>query len=153
LNPIVWATVGRCRNSGSVRRREKMGAELSPETVMAYAIVDARRGNKPILIESVSGLFAKLRQADTGDVARVALRRLPHGLYSEDVEAFFGRLLAGGFAQAFSPLEVNEEGVKLCQELIDEESRAHPEALKRVAQVLGFDLSLIKNPTPQRQPV
>ena len=129
-----------------------MTAALSPETVMACAIVTARHANKPVLIEDVSNLFARLRQQNIKEVGRVALRRLPHGLYSEDVEAFFGRLLAGGFAKARSPLDVNDKGVQLCQELIEEESQSHPEALKKVAQVLGFDLSLIRSPMPQQKP-
>jgi hypothetical protein len=123
-------------------------AAISPEAVMAFAIIDATQAHKDVLIENVSGLFARLRQEKIEDVGRVALRRLPHGVYSEDVEAFFGRLLAGGFAEARSPLKVNDQGLQLCQELLEEESQAHAEAFKKVAQVLGFDLSLIKSPTP-----
>ena len=119
---------------------------------MACAIITARHTNEPVLIEKVSGLFAKLRQANIDDVGKVALRRLPHGLYSEDVEAFFGRLLAAGFARAFSPLEVNDEGVQLCHDLIAEENQAHPEALSKVAQVLGFDLSVINTPILKSKP-
>src|SRR5437867_4108033 len=108
-----------------------MTGPISPEAIMAWAIIAARRAQKPILIETVSTLFAKLRQERIDDVGRVALRRLPHGLYSEDVEAFFGRLLAGGFAKARSPLDVTEQGLELCRELLDEESQFHPEALKK----------------------
>ena len=118
-----------------------MIATLSPETVMACAILVKERINEPVRIEDVSTLFAKLRDAHVDEVGKVALRRRPHGLYSEDVEAFFGRLLAAGFAQAFSPLKVNDEGLQLCRELVTEENQANPEALKKVAQVLGFDLS------------
>ena len=126
-----------------------MTATLSPETVMACAIISSMHTNEPVLIEGVSGLFARLRQENIEEVGKVALRRLPHGLYSEDVEAFFGRLLAGDFAEAFSPLKVNDEGVKLCQDLVAE---ADPEALSKVAQVLGFDLSLIKSRVEQPRP-
>src|ERR1022692_3848067 len=116
-----------------------MTATLPPEVVMACAIKSLRHADRDILIENVSGLFAKLREEKIEEVGRVALRRTPRGLYSEDVEAFFGRLLASGFAEARSPLKVNEEGIQLCQELIDEESQSHPEAFDRVAHVLGFD--------------
>jgi len=125
-----------------------MTDQLAPETIMAWAILSARDANEPVLIEKVSGLFAKLRQEKIEDVGKVALRRVPNGLYSEDVEAFFGRLLAGGFAQARSPLVVNEKGVQLCQELLDEESQSHPKALEKVGRALGFDLpTLLNNPT------
>lgn len=125
---------------------------LSPETVMAYAILAKNRTDEPVRIEDVSSLFAKLREANVEEVGRVALKRRPHGLYSEDVEAFFGRLLAAGFAQAFSPLQVTDKGLQLCQELVMEENQAHPAALKKVAQVLGFDLSLINGPTLKSMP-
>lgn len=122
---------------------------VSPETVMACAILEKSRADEPVLIEDVSGLFAKLRDANIEEVGTVALRRRPHGLYSEDVEAFFGRLLAAGFAQASSPLKVNDEGLQLCLELVTEENQAHPGALQKVAQVLGFDLSLLNNQAPR----
>ncbi len=129
-----------------------MTAILSPETVMACAIISAKQADEPVLIENVSGLFAKLRQENVEEVGKVALRRLPNGLYSEDVEAFFGRLLAGGFAQAFSPLVVNEEGEQLCRELIAEEAGSYPDALAKVAKVLGFDLSRLRSPAPRQKP-
>ena len=126
-----------------------MNAQISPEAVMAYAILAARQGGEPVLIEKVSSLFAKLRENKIDEVGKRRIRKVPHGLYSEDVEAFFGRLLAGAFAQARSPLDVNERGFELCSELIDE-YEAHPEALKRVATALGFDLSLIKSRARQQ---
>lgn len=119
---------------------------------MACAILTKKRTNEPVRIEDISGLFAQLREANIEDVGKVALRRRPHGLYSEDVEAFFGRLLAAGFAQAFSPLVVSEEGLQLCQELVIEEDEKHPEALNKVAELLGFDLSMIKGPVPKSKP-
>jgi hypothetical protein len=124
-----------------------MTATVPPEAVMAWAIMAARRSNKKVLIENVSGLFAKLRQANVEEVGRVALRQLPHGLYSEDVEVFFGHLLALGYAKAQSPLEVNDKGEKLCQELLEEENAAHPEALRKIANVLDLDLDLLNSPT------
>jgi hypothetical protein len=129
-----------------------MNAQISPEAVMAYAILAARQGGEQVLIERVSGLFAKLRESKIDEVGSVALRKVPHGLYSEDVEAFFGRLLAGAFAQARSPLDVNERGFELCSDLVDEEYEANPEALKRVAIALGFDLSLIRSRARQQTP-
>jgi hypothetical protein len=120
-----------------------MPAEISPESVMAFAILVATQANKPVLIEEVSGLFATLREKHLQDVGSVALRRIPHGLYSEDVEAFFGRLLAGGFAQAFSPLKVNARGLDLCTEMVNEERASNPEGFNRVADTLGFNFSVL----------
>jgi len=102
-----------------------MSAILSPEAVMACAIVSFNREKEPIKIETISRLFVTLRHEKVNEVGGVALRRLPNGVYSEDVEAFFGRLLAGGFATARSPLVVNQKGLDLCLELIDEERKSY----------------------------
>lgn len=108
---------------------------------MACAIIAAKRAGQPVRIEDVSSLFAKLRQERIDEVGKVALRRIPRGLYSEDVEAFFGRLLAGGFATARSPLAVNEKGLDLCRELIDEERKSSPEAFEKMAHTLHFNVA------------
>jgi hypothetical protein len=118
-----------------------MNAILSPETVMACAIVSLDRQKEPIKIETISRLFVTLRQEKVNEVGEVALRRLPNGIYSEDVEAFFGRLLAGGFATARSPLDVKKEGIDLCLELIDEERKSHPKAFEKMAQTLHFNVA------------
>jgi hypothetical protein len=128
-----------------------MTAILAPETVMACAIKIAAHTHEPVLIEEVSGLFATLRREQIEEVGKVALRRVPHGLYSEDVEAFFGRLLASGFATARSPLTVNDQGLQLCQELIDEENQSHPDAMAKVAKALGFDLALLTSSAGQQK--
>src|SRR6266852_2857135 len=126
-----------------------MIAAISPESVMAYGIIAIRNSKKTIRIEDVSALFDTLHQRGVEEVGRVALRRIPSGFYSEDVEAFFGRLLAGGFADAFSPLAVKEEGMQLCREMVNEEMESHPEAFRKVAEVLGFDPSLVSSPAPR----
>jgi hypothetical protein len=108
---------------------------------MACAIVSLDRKKEPIKIETISSLFVKLRQEKVCEVGGVALRKLPNGVYSEDVEAFFGRLLAGGFATARSPLIVNEKGIHLCLELIDEERKSYPEAFEKMAQTLHFNVA------------
>src|SRR5260370_7534202 len=104
-----------------------MTGAISPEAVMAWAIIAARRNQKPILIEDVSNLFAKLRQEKIEEVGRVALRRIPHGLYSEDVEAFFARLLAGGFANAPPPLYVDGQGIQPPPQLISQATPPPPQ--------------------------
>jgi hypothetical protein len=129
----------------------EMTAAISPEAIMACAILAARHSDEPVKIENVSGLFGKLREAKIDEVGKVALRRIPRGLYSEDVEAFFGRLTAGGFADAWSPLVVNDRGFQLCLEMINEENESHPEALKKVARALGFDLAVIRNLATQQK--
>ena len=71
-----------------------------------------------------------------------------HDRVSEDVEAFFGRLLSADYATARSPLKVNESGLALCRELIDEERQSNPAAFDKVLGILGFDRSLFTNLHP-----
>jgi hypothetical protein len=118
-----------------------MSSILSPEAVMACAIVSLNRENEPIKIEAISRLFVTLRHEKVEEVGGVALRKLPTGVYSEDVEAFFGRLLAGGFATARSPLVVNQKGIDLCLELINEESKLYPAAFQKMADTLHFNVA------------
>lgn len=118
-----------------------MAAEISPEAIMAFAILKAKRTNRPLLIEDVSKLFFEARQKGLEEVEKVALRRVPGGFYSEDVEAFFGRLLAAEYATIRSPLDVREGGLQLCQDILAKEMKDNPRALAKVAQALGFDVS------------
>ena len=118
-----------------------MAAEISPEAIMAFAILKAKESNTPLLIEDVSKLFFEARQKGLEEVEKVALRRVPGGFYSEDVEAFFGRLLAADYARKRSPLEVQESGVELCRAILAKEMQGNPRALTKVAQALGFDAS------------
>ncbi len=118
-----------------------MAAEISPEAIMAFAILKAKSTNSPLLIEDVSKLFFEARQKGLEEVEKVALRRVPGGFYSEDVEAFFGRLLAADYASKRSPLDVQASGVELCRAILEREAQGNPLALAKVAQALGFDAS------------
>jgi hypothetical protein len=119
-----------------------MANEISPEAIMAFALLKARRSGDPVQIEGLSKLFFEIRQRGLEEVERVALRRVPGGFYSEDVEAFLGRLLAAGYARARSPVTVDDNGENLCKEILRSEMESHPDALRRVADALGFEMSL-----------
>jgi len=113
-----------------------MAEEISPEAIMAFAVLQSKRS---LQIEDVSRLFFEIRQKGLEEVEKVALRRVPGGFYSDDVEAFFGRLLAAGFATARSPITVLENGKALCKAILEKERELHPAALEKVALTLGFD--------------
>lgn len=124
-----------------------MPHEISPEAIMAFALLHA--GPKPIRIEDVSKFFFEVRQKGLDDdVERVALRRVPGGFYSDDVEAFLGRLLDGPYAVARSPVELTEQGTALCWEIVQKELDAHPKELRRVAEALGFSALLARESLP-----
>jgi hypothetical protein len=117
-----------------------MDYEISPEAIMAIAVIAADRSEKEIKIEDVSRLFFEIRQRGFNEVERVALRRVPGGsYYSDDVDAFFGRLLAAGYARQRSPVRVEPAGVGLCREILNKEMESHSEALSRIAKSLGLE--------------
>ena len=125
-----------------------MVSPVSPEAIMACAVIEWRKANRDLLIEDVSELFGKIRERGL-PVERVALRRIPGGLYSEDVEAFVGRLLAAGYASARSPIIVHDRGLEICKEIVKEELESSPETFPEVARSLGFDIAWANAPTLQ----
>ena len=117
-----------------------MPEEISPEAVIAFAVLDAKQSGKALQIEDISKLFFEVRQKGLDEVEKVALQRVDGGFYSEDVEAFFGRLLATEYATARSPITVLDKGIRLCRSILESEMEAHPEPLKKVAAALGFEV-------------
>ena len=117
-----------------------MGTPVSPEAIMACAVLRATTAKQDLLIEHISDLFVQIREKGL-EVEKVALRRIPGGVYSEDVEAFVGRLLAAGYAVARSPIDVRDRGLRICKEIIKEELESSPENFPKVAKALGFDIS------------
>jgi hypothetical protein len=131
------------QSQGAYTEEVSVAHEISPEAIIAFAVVDAVRSRKKIEIADLSGLFFEIRRKGLDEVEKVALRRLPEGgYYSDDVEAFLGRLLAAGYAKARSPVDVEVSGVELCKEILQQEMESHPEALKKVAVALGFQAVL-----------
>jgi hypothetical protein len=117
-----------------------MDYEISPEAIMAIAVIEADRSKKEIRIEDVSRLFFEISQRGLNEVERVALRKVPEGsYYSDDVDAFFGRLLAAGYATQRSPVRVAQAGVDLCKEILNKEMESHSSSLGRVAKSLGLE--------------
>src|SRR5438067_9270564 len=99
-----------------------MSISVSPQSIIALSVLTANKRRKKIEIESISHLLFELKSRGV-NVGDIAFRRVPHGVYSEDVEAFFGRLLAAGYARARSPLELFDEGIRVCHTIVDTERR------------------------------
>jgi hypothetical protein len=124
-----------------------MGALISPEAVMAMEILNADRQGRKLEIEDISKQFVDL-QGQQIPIREVALRTVPTGVYSEDVEAFIGRLLAVGYARARSPIEFHGDGLRICRNIIAGENRRIPDDIRRLAEVMRFDLATVTNPAP-----
>jgi hypothetical protein len=123
-----------------------MATTVSPVAVMAMAVWDkkAKDINAQLEIEDISRLFAELREKGL-EVKNVALRRVPGGLYSEDVEAFIGGLLAGGYATVSSPITIKPEGLVICEEIIARAYKKDSAGVEKVAAALNLDISAVRN--------
>lgn len=112
---------------------------VSPQAIMAAAVVDANSKGAPLEIEEVSRLFLVLEKSGIG-LGQIALRKVPGGVYSDDAEAFVGRFLAAGYAKGRSPITFEEKGVEICKEIVDKECRQNSENLKAALSVLGLSI-------------
>jgi hypothetical protein len=118
---------------------------MRQEALIAVALLAALKSEgssaqRPsIEIEDVSGLLFKLKQAGM-PLGDLALRRVPEGYYSEDVELMLGHYLAAGFATKQSPITINEMGMQTLQTIIDEEKKINPGLVKEAAEVLRITL-------------
>jgi len=121
---------------------------LFPETIMAMAVLEASAAGKGIRIEDISKLFVDLEPTDVR-VRDVALRSVPGGFYSEDVESFVGRFLAAGYAKARSPIKFYESGLKVCRDMVRKALRENGDEVKKVAGALRFDLDSIIGQEPR----
>jgi hypothetical protein len=121
---------------------------LFPETIMAMAVLDASAAGKGLRIEDISKLFADLEGTDVR-VRDVALRSVPDGLYSEDVESFVGRFLAAGYAKARSPVKFYNSGLRVCREMVQNAFRENGDEVRKVAKVLKYDLDKLIGQEPR----
>ena len=118
---------------------EKETTTIRQEALLAAALLAAlaERGSKGLpKIEDVSALLFKLRNAGI-DIGEVALRRVPGGFYSEDIEALIGHYLAAGYAEQMSPVKLTDKGHRVLEEIIELERKEKPEVLKRIESVLS----------------
>jgi hypothetical protein len=118
---------------------------INGQAAMALALLSACEENRrhqrggPTL-EDVSRRLSKLLD-DKIHIRDLGLRRIPGGVYSEEVETFVGHLLAEGLATHRSPVRLTDEGEELLRTIIRVESRVHAAALRRAGGLLGVNTS------------
>jgi hypothetical protein len=112
---------------------------VSPQAIMAAAVLDATAKGESLEIEGVSKLFLELEKKGIG-LGEIALRRVPGGVYSDDAEAFVGRFLAAGYATARSPITFSQEGVEICKKIVEKESSKNSVNLRAALSVLGISV-------------
>ena len=86
-------------------------------------------------IERISFFLYELKKAGV-DLGEIALRRVPGGFYSEDVETFIGHYLAAGYANQLSPVNLTETGRRMLTETIAEERKENPNVVQKVEEIL-----------------
>jgi hypothetical protein len=119
---------------------DKATSTVKQDTLLAYAILSAvqPQSETPTLpeIEDISGVLYSLRSSGI-DIGDIDLRRIPGGFYSEDLEILIGHYVDSNFAEQRSPVKLRPEGLKLLQEIVEEERKENPEGLKQIEKVLG----------------
>jgi hypothetical protein len=124
----------------SVKPREQA---INGQAAIALALLSAwqekrnDRGGGPTL-EDVSSRIAELLN-DHIEIYDLGLRRVPGGVYSDEVETFVGHLLAEGLATHRSPLKITAQGEKLLRMIVRVESEDHDQAVRLAAKVLALD--------------
>ncbi len=118
-----------------------MSATVSPQSVIALSVLVAKDMGKPLEIEMISRVLFDLKKQGF-NVGDVAFRRVPGGVHSEDVEAFVGRLLSAGYARARSPIEFFEDGIRVCETIIDDERRNNAFVFDEAAKLVKQELQL-----------
>jgi hypothetical protein len=114
---------------------------VSPQAIMAAAVLDATTKGEHLEIEGVSKLFLELEKKGIG-LGEIALRKVPGGVYSDDAEAFVGRFLAAGYATARSPIKFSEEGVAICKQIVEKELVQNSANLQAALSVLGISVPI-----------
>jgi hypothetical protein len=122
-------------------------SSVSPQAIMAEAVLDATKKGRTLDVEGISKLFLDLKKKGIA-LGEIALRKVPGGVYSEDAEAFVGRFLAAGYAQARSPIIFSDRGLEICREIVQKELEGNLENLRAAFSVLGFEAP---NPGAERR--
>jgi len=136
---------------GTATSVKSTAGAIHGQVAIALALLSAwehnARQNRPgPRIEEIGQDLLKLVKANI-EIEDLALRKVPGGVYSEDVEAFIGHLLAERLATHRSPLQLAPEGEKRLRSIIRFEAKEHRSAIFEAARALGLDTaSLVGEP-------
>ena len=75
-----------------------------------------------------------------GGSLRIDVKRNACGYYSPSLDSFVGVFEIAGEVGSRDTLELNEDGVKSCEDIIKYACSIYPEDMKKIAEVMGFDL-------------
>jgi hypothetical protein len=114
---------------------EKTGTTTIRQDVLLAAVIMAASSKHASSIEDISSLLFQLKERGI-DLGEIALRRVPGGFYSEDVETLLGHYLAAGYAKQLSPVTLTDQGKQVLSEIISEERSENRSAIEQMEAVL-----------------
>jgi hypothetical protein len=119
------------------------GESINGQAAIALALLSAwyeNRGSQsggPSL-EDVSNRIAIMLDGNIA-VNDLGLRRVPGGVYSEEVETFVGHLLAEGLAIHRSPVKLTGRGEELLRMIVRLDSTEHRRAIEHAVSLLKLN--------------
>jgi hypothetical protein len=121
-----------------------MPEKVMYQAVIAMALLKAHARKEPQSIEGISGLFINPSiEALTKDSC-FALRRVPGGVYSEDVDGFISRWCAYNYAGEYrgstGPVKLMVDGLRTCFAILCEEARDNLSGVEALAAALDFKI-------------
>jgi hypothetical protein len=115
---------------------EKTGTTVIRQDVLLTAAIMAASFKHASSIEDISSLLVQLKERGI-DLGEIALRRVPGGFYSEDVETLLGHYLAAGYATQLSPVTLTPQGEEVLSGIISSERTENRTAIEQIEAVLG----------------
>lgn len=100
-------------------------SKVDPSAAIALVLAKStrRKSEQWPYIKDISEIFFHLREVGFR-FRGLGLRRIPDGFYSEDVESFVGQLLSMGYATQRSPINLEDEGLRLCEDIWAREKKS-----------------------------
>ena len=115
---------------------ERTGTTTIRQDVLLAAAIMAASSEHASSIEDISFRLFQLKKKGI-DLGEIALRRVPGGFYSEDVETLLGHYLAAGYAKQLSPVELTAQGKQALSQIISDERSENLSAIEQIEAVLG----------------
>jgi hypothetical protein len=112
-------------------------SKVRPAEVMASIIYSAPNAD----IKQLSKKIIELKEQ--GIRPDLAIRRIPGGYYSEDLDQYISLLLAFGDAIKRSPLQLTEKGRENIKKIIKDAYKREPEEMQKILSVLKLDIKKI----------
>lgn len=113
-----------------------------PNATMAMLLLSVSMGKESGNINKISEKLAELKNKRI-DIGDITISKVASGYYSEQLDRFLGSLLVVGDATKRSPVKLNQSGVELCQEIVNEACNKNRIKLEDIARNIDFDLSQV----------